>query len=68
MNVRTANDTPGLERLSDDVKADAPKRYNGPATLAKPDRILIHDFGGYSYERVHCRTTAQKDHVATRSE
>jgi hypothetical protein len=23
---------------------DVPKRYNGPATLAKPDKILIHDF------------------------
>src|SRR5215469_1053742 len=30
--------------LSGDVKADVVKRYNGPETLPKPDKIVIHDF------------------------
>ena len=30
--------------LTGDAKADVVNRYNGPATLAKPDKIAIHDF------------------------
>lgn len=41
--VVTAQNSAG-NSLKGDVKADVLQRYNGPETLRKPDKILIHDF------------------------